>query len=85
MELHQWRGFQDGQPKPLDFLAMEAWARVTGRELSPIVLNIFGLLERTFFVVETGKSDVAETQDISEKLKANFRSMMSDKDFKTAK
>jgi hypothetical protein len=42
-------------------------------------------LERTFFVVETGKSDVPETQDISEKLKANFRSMMSDKELKAPK
>lgn len=67
---------------------IEAWARLTGRELSPFALDVFAILERTFFTVALGKPSEPQTanDDVAKKMKSGLRSLMTaDKKQRTLK
>lgn len=76
LELHRWRGVQNGKPRPIDWTAISAWQTATGRELGPFELDVFAMLENTFFSVSFGddKPVAPDPKGVAETIKRSLRS-----------
>lgn len=74
-EINRWRRHDGGKPCPLDLSVIEAWARLTARQLNSYELYVIGLLDLTylqvFYSTESAGSNVAQDMAVGLRMMSN--------------